>query len=86
MTNVTDGAARIGIQAAGAEGPATTEALVGPAGGLAATDGVTLGGQTISPQTGQMTGAQVGSDVTPRSGVYTVTVAPDSATILSVKG
>jgi hypothetical protein len=86
VTNVTSHAQRVAIQAAGAKGPATTEALVSSARSLAATVGVTLGGQTISPQTGQLTGPKVTSRVTPHKGSYDVTVAPASATILSVKG
>ena len=86
VTNITSSAKRVAIRAAGAKGPATTEALANSAGRLAATTGVTLGGQTISPQTGQLTGTQVRSHVTPHKGVYNITVAPASATILSVHG
>jgi hypothetical protein len=86
VTNVTNYAQHVAIQAAGAEGPATTEALTSPGGSLASTADPTLGGQTISPQTGQLTGTQVKSQVTPHKGVYDITVAPASATILSVKG
>ena len=74
MTNVTSSAERVAIQAAGAKGPAATEALTSPAGSLTATTGVTLGGQTISPQTGQLTGTQVRSQVTPHNGIYDITV------------
>ena len=86
VTNITSSAKRVAVQAAGAKGPAATEALASPAGGLAATTGVTLGGQSISPQTGQMTGTRVRSQVSPHKDNYDITVAPASATILSVKG
>ena len=84
VTNITGRAHRVAIKAAGSKGPAVMEALESSAGGLAATTGVTLGGQTISPQTGQLTGTQVNSQVMPHEGIYSVSVAPDSATILSV--
>ena len=61
VTNVTSRAHRFAILPAGASGTAVTEALSSAAGGLAATTGVTLGGQAISPQTGQMTGTPVKS-------------------------
>ncbi len=86
VTNVTSRAQRVAIQAAGAKGPATTEALVSSGGSLASAVGVTLGGQTISPQTGQLTGPKVTFRVTPHKGTYDITVAPASATILSVDG
>jgi hypothetical protein len=86
VTNVTSRPSDVVIQAAGASGPATAEALGASAGGLAANAGVTLGGQTISPQTGELAGTPLRSLVKPRDGVYHVTVAPASATILSVNG
>jgi hypothetical protein len=86
VTNVTSYAQHVVIQAAGAKGPATTEALTSPGGSLASTADPTLGGQTISPQTGQLTGTQVTSQITPHKGSYDVTVAPASATILTLNG
>jgi hypothetical protein len=86
VTNVTGDTQRLAIHAAGAKGPGTTEVLASPAGSLAATTGVTLGGQTISPLTGQLTGKQVRSRVRPHDGNYDITVAPASAKILSVSG
>jgi hypothetical protein len=83
VTNVTNIAQHVAIQPAGAKGTATTEVLSSP-GGLAATTGVTLGGQTISPQTGQLTGPPVRARITPHDGIYDITVAPASAKILSV--
>ena len=86
VTNITSRAKHVAIEAAGARGPAAEEALASSAGGLSATTGVTLGGQTISPLTGQLSGTQVGSKVSPRQGNYDITVAPASATILRVNG
>jgi hypothetical protein len=86
VTNVTGHSHRVAIQAGGVKGPAITEALTSPSRRLAATTGVTLGGQTISPQTGQLTGTPVRSQVTPHRGIYEIDVAPASATILSVSG
>jgi hypothetical protein len=85
VTNITSNAQRVAIQVAGAEGPAATESLTNSAGSLASTADPTLGGQTISPQTGQLTGPPVTSQVTPHKDIYDITVAPASATILSVK-
>jgi hypothetical protein len=84
VTNITSSAEHVAVHPAGAKGPAVTETLSSSAGGLAATTGVTLGGQTISPQTGQLTGPQVRSRITPHHGIYSITVAPASATILTV--
>jgi hypothetical protein len=86
VTNPTSRATRVAVQVAGAKGPGVTEALTNPAGKLAATTGVTLGGQTVSPQTGQLTGTQIRTQVAPHKGVYDVTVGPASATILSTDG
>ena len=52
---------------------------------LASTVDPTLGGQTLSPTTGQLTGTPITSQVTPHNGTYDITVAPASATIVSVK-
>ncbi len=84
VTNVTGHAQRVAIQAGVARGSATSEALASSARRLAATTGVTLGGQAISPQTGRLAGKRVVSHVTPHKGIYDITVAPASATILSV--
>ncbi len=86
VTNITSKAKHVAIQAAGARGPATTETLTSSAKRLTTTAGVTLGGQALSPQTGQLTGTQVRPQVKPHKGVYDITVAPASATILSVNG
>ncbi len=86
VTNITSNPKRVAVQAVGATGSATTEALGTPAGGLTTAAGVALGGQTISPQTGLLSGHQTRSRVAQRNGMYSVTVAPASATILSVSG
>jgi hypothetical protein len=86
VTNPTSTAQHVAIQAAGAKGPAAMETLASTPGGLTATAGVTLGGQSISPQTGQLTGPQVKSQVNPHNGIYEIPVRPASATILSVNG
>lgn len=84
VTNITGSARRVAVDVAGVRGPGVTEALTSSAGRLAATTGATLGGQTIAPQTGQLSGPQVTSQVTPHNGIYDLNVAPASATILTV--
>lgn len=86
VTNEMDIPTRVAVNAAGARGPAITETLQNSSGDLAATTGVTLGGQTISPETGLLSGTPVRPQVAQRKGVYDLTVAPASATILTVKG
>lgn len=86
VTNVTGRTEQVAIQAGGVSGPAVTWALTSAAETLSTTTGVTLGGQTISPQTGQLSGTQVRTTVTPHNHVYNVTVLPASATVLSVSG
>jgi hypothetical protein len=85
VTNVSSTTVHASIQAAGATGKATSETLTSATGDLAST-AVTLAGQTISPQTGQLTGTQVATHVSPRHGAYHISVAPASATILTVRG
>ena len=84
VTNTTSHAQAVVIQAGVARGPAAAQVLTSSARRLAATTGVTLGGQAISPQTGRLTGRHVVSHVTPHKGVYDITVGPASAMILSV--
>lgn len=86
VTNVTGSTQRVAVEAGGVNGPATLEALTSAAESLSTTTGVTLGGQMISPQTGQLAGTQVRSRVMPKNHVYDFTVAPASAAILSVSG
>jgi hypothetical protein len=83
LTNVGSSAVNTTIHVAGVSGNATAEALKVSSGGLAAQTGVTLGGQTVSNQTGKLTGPLVTQTVRPKSGAYAVTVAPASAEILT---
>ncbi len=84
VTNLGARTKQIAVQAAGAVGPATVESLTSAGQRLTSQTGVSLGGQSISPQTGLLTGPQVTSRVVPHDGIYDVSVAPASATILSV--
>ncbi len=84
VTNVTGSAHRVAVQATDAKGPATSEALTSSARRLTATTGVTLGGQALSPRTGQLAGPQLRSTVRRHKGVYDINVAPASATILTI--
>jgi hypothetical protein len=82
ITNVGRAPASFAVKAAGARGNATVEALKA-SGGLSASTGVTLGGQTIDPKTGQLTGRLVAATVSPQKGAYDVTVPAASAEIVS---
>ncbi|HEX3617629.1 MAG TPA: hypothetical protein VHU61_13880 [Solirubrobacteraceae bacterium] len=84
VTNVAAYPQQVAIQAAGTKGPATTEVLKDASDTLTATTGVTLGGQTLSPQTGELTGTPVTTRVKKRGGAYDLDIAPASATILTV--
>jgi hypothetical protein len=84
VTNFGSYAQRVAISAARTKGPATTEVLKDSAGTLTATTGVTLGGQAISPQTGQLIGTPVTARVRRKRGAYDVNLAPATATILTV--
>jgi hypothetical protein len=86
VTNTWSIPTTVAVRAASTSGPATVETLSNPGGDLADTSGEALGGQTISPQTGLLAGTPVQPRVMPHHGVYDVTVAPASATILTVKG
>jgi hypothetical protein len=55
------------------------------ASGLSATSGITIAGQTFDGTTnGSLAGTAVSSQVTPVSGIYTITVADGTATMLTV--
>ena len=82
VTNVGAAAAAIAVRATGARGSATVEALKA-SGGLSASSGVSLGGQTISPSTGQLTGRLVTATVDLKKGAYDITVPAGSAEIVS---
>jgi hypothetical protein len=83
VTNVTANTTTAGIQAADARGAATVEALRAASGRLRATEHVTLGGRTISPSTGQLTGTPVTTTVQSLHGTYDVKVPANSAAIVT---
>jgi Glycosyl hydrolase family 79 C-terminal beta domain len=72
------------LRISGASGPATLERLTAP--DLAARSGVALGGQTISPSTGLLTGTARVATVAPAAGAYSVRVGGASAALLSLRG
>lgn len=81
VTNVGTTAASAEIHASGVSGAATVELL--QAESLQSTGRVTLGGQTISPSTGQLTGTPVTTTVPSVHGIYDVTVPASSAAIIT---
>jgi hypothetical protein len=83
VTNVTAGTTTVGVRAAGAQRTASMQVLHAASGGLRAEGGISLGGQTISPSTGQLTGKPVTTTVKASHGTYDVKVAPASAVILT---
>ena len=85
ITNVGSSTASVSVKASGASGKATVEALKA-SGGLTTSTGASLGGQTISPQTGQLSGPLVTSSVSSQHGAYDVTVPAASAQIVTFKG
>ncbi|HWD69203.1 MAG TPA: hypothetical protein VG293_03350 [Solirubrobacteraceae bacterium] len=85
VTNVGTAAGTVAIPTGGATGAASVKTLSAGAGGLRATGGVTLGGQRISEQTGQLTGTPVSKSVTATGKAYDVRVAPDSAAIVTFR-
>lgn len=82
VTNVSNSKKVVSLKAAGVTGEATVSRLIAP-GGLKATSGVTLGGQSISTSTGRLTGTPVSTSVTASGGHYSVTVPGGSAAIVS---
>jgi hypothetical protein len=83
VTNVGSAAVTVAIHASGASGNATVETLRAASGGLSAQSGTTLGGQTVSPETGKLSGRNVTATVHPKSGAYSVTVPAASAQIVT---
>jgi hypothetical protein len=83
VTNVGSSTASAAIQAAGSHGPATVEFLRAASNGLNATSHITLGGQAISPSTGELAGAQVTTKVPSTHGAYDVAVPAASAAIVT---
>ena len=84
VTNVTGRPSIVAISTAGASGPATVEALRSKSGGLAASSGITLGGQTLSQSTGELTGKLITRTVHSSGGAYHLTVPPASAEIVTL--
>jgi hypothetical protein len=70
----------------GATDGGSLETLAAPS--LAATTGVSLGGQSFGDETttGTLPAAPAATPVTPSSGVYTVPLAPGSATLMTISG
>ena len=70
----------------GATDAGSEETLTAPS--LTATTGVSLGGQSFGEETttGALPGAPAATPVTPSSGVYTVPLAPGSATLMTISG
>jgi hypothetical protein len=82
LTNVGSATRTVRVRVPGARGAGSVSLLSAPA--LTATGGATLGGQTVSPQTGQLTGTQHLTQVRPRGGAYAVRVAAHSAVVLTI--
>lgn len=84
LTNVGTSAVSFALRIAGAHGDATVRALSASAGGLQASSGVSLGGQTISTLTGRLSGRPLSQTIRPVAGVYAVSVPAASAAIVTV--
>ncbi len=76
----------VAVTLPGATNPGSVETLAAPS--LAATTGVTLGGQSFGDETatGTLPGPPATTPVAPAAGVYTVPVAPGSASMLTISG
>ena len=85
ITNVGTAAATVAVKASGASGKRDRRGAQGR-GRPQASSGVTLGGQTISPSTGQLSGRLVTTTVAPQKDAYEVTVPAASAEIVTFKG
>ncbi len=83
VTNVSSQPRTAALKVAGARGSGTVEVLRAASGGLGARTGITLGGQELSPRTGELTGTRVTASVHSGHGAYRVTVAPASAAIIT---
>ncbi len=83
VTNTTASTTTVGIRGAGARRTATIEALSAAPSGLNSAGRVTLGGQTISPSTGKLTGTPVTSTLLSSKGIYDVKVPAASAEIIT---
>jgi hypothetical protein len=85
LTNVGAAATMVAVAARGA-GSADVESLSAGAGGLRAVSGVSLGGQQISPVTGQLAGAVRGTTVHATGGAFDIKVPPATAAIVTFQG
>jgi hypothetical protein len=83
ITNPGNSTVSVAVKAPGARGKATIETLRSKQGGLTAQSGITLGGQSVSTSTGELTGRLVTNTVRARSGAFTITVPAASAQILT---
>ena len=84
LTNVTARPQSAALKVAGARGAATVEVLRAASGGLSARTGITLGGQQLSPTTGELVGRRVTATLHSKHGAYRVEVAPASAAIITL--
>ncbi|HWF24264.1 MAG TPA: glycosyl hydrolase family 79 C-terminal domain-containing protein, partial [Solirubrobacteraceae bacterium] len=85
LTNdATAGARTVTIRAPALKGPSTLERLEAPS--AAATQGVTLGGQSFGAQTttGQLAGPSTLTFLKPAAGSYVLTLPPASAALLTL--
>jgi Glycosyl hydrolase family 79 C-terminal beta domain len=83
ITNPGRSTVSVAVRAAGASGNATIETLRSSSGGLSAQSGITLGGQSVSTSTGELSGHPVTNSVRLKSGAYAITVPAASAQILT---
>ncbi|MBV9820074.1 MAG: hypothetical protein JOZ07_17215 [Solirubrobacterales bacterium] len=76
----------VALTVPGATAAGSLETLTAPS--LDATSGVAIGGQTFGVQTatGELPAAPAATPVSPAGGVYSVPVAPGSATLLTISG
>lgn len=84
VTNVGSSNVKVAIKAPNTSGSATAEALTA-SGGLTGTRGVTLGGQTIDPYTGNLAGTPRTTTVRDANGAYDLTVPAASAEIVTFR-
>jgi hypothetical protein len=84
ITNVTTAPRQVVIRAFEAHGAATVTTLAATSGGLEATHGVTLGGQTISRSTGLLSGTPTARSLKVVNGTYTLTIPAASAAIITL--
>jgi hypothetical protein len=84
VTNTGSSPVTVAVKATGATGGATAEAL-SARGGLGGSSGVTLGGQSIDPTTGRLSGTPHTTSVRRTNNAYVLTVPAAAAEILTVR-